>query len=151
MSEALDHGDQIMPYSIRGTQYYRVTVADRPDQAYRLLSSLADRGVNLLAFTAVPSGPDHVQFTIFPETSSLLEAESQRAGLALDGPHPAILVRGDDELGALAKVHQRLADASVAIYASSGLTDGHDSFGYLIYVQEDQFDRAMAALEIAAR
>ncbi len=141
----------MMPYSIRGTQYYRVTVADRPREAYELLSSLADRGVNLLAFTAVPSGPDHVQFTLFPEDSSLLEAESKQAGLALDGPHPAILVQGDDELGALAKVHQRLADASVAIYASSGVTDGRDSFGYLIYVQEDQFDRAMAALEIAER
>ena len=137
-----------MPYSIRGTQYYRATVADRPQEAYKLLSDLADLGINLLAFTAVPSGPDQVQLTLFPEDPSRLEAESQRAGLALDGPHSAILVQGDDELGALANVHGRLADASVAIYASSGVTDGSGSFGYLIYVREDQFDQAMAVLGV---
>lgn len=56
-------------------------------------------------------------------------------------------MQGDDELGALATLHRRLADASVAIYASSGVTDGRGSFGYVIYVREDQFDQAMAALE----
>lgn len=137
-----------MPFSIDGTQYYRTTVSDRPDEAYEVLSVLAERGVNLLAFTAVPYGPDHVQFTLFPQDPSQLEAESRRAGLTLDGPHGAILVQGDDELGALAKVHRRLADASVAIYASSGVTDGQGSFGYVIYVREDQLDEAMEALEL---
>lgn len=137
-----------MPFSIDGTQYYRVTVSDRPDEAYEVLSVLAERGVNLLAFTAVPYGPDHVQFTLFPEDPSQLEAEARRAGLTVDGPHGAILVQGDDELGALAKVHRRLADASVAIYASSGVTDGRGSFGYVIYVREDQLDNAMEALEL---
>lgn len=137
-----------MPFSIDGTRYYRVTVSDRPDEAYEVLSVLAERGVNLLAFTAVPYGPDHVQFTLFPEDPSQLEAEARRAGLTVDGPHGAILVQGDDELGALAKVHRRLADASVAIYASSGVTDGRGSFGYVIYVREDQLDDAMEALEL---
>lgn len=136
-----------MPYSIRGTQYYRATVADRPEDAYQLLSDLADLGINQLAFTAVPMGPDQVQLTLFPDDAARLEAEADRAGIALDGPHPAILVRGDDELGAIAKIHRRLADASVAIYTSSGVTDGRGSFGYVIYVREDQFERAMRALD----
>lgn len=137
-----------MPFSIDGVQYYRMTVSDRPDEAYEVLSVLAERGVNLLAFTAVPYGPDHVEFTLFPTDPSQLEAEAQRAGLTLDGPYGAILVQGDDELGALASVHRRLSDASVAIYASSGVTDGRGSFGYVIYVREDQLDEAMEALEL---
>jgi hypothetical protein len=135
-----------MPYSIRGTEYYRATVADRPEEAYTLLSDLAELGVSQLAFTAIPSGPDHVQLTLFPDDPSRLEAEFKRAGLALDGPHPAILVQGDDELGALAGIHRSLADGAVSIYASSGVTDGHGSFGYVIYVREEHFDRAMEAL-----
>lgn len=137
-----------MPFSIDGTQYFRVTVKDRPEEAYELLTDLAERGVNLLAFTAVPYGPDHVQFTLFPEDASRLETESRRAGLHMDGPHPAILVQGDDELGALAKIHRRLADAAVAIFSSSGVTDGRGSFGYVIYVREDQLDEALEALEV---
>jgi len=136
-----------MPFSIEGTEYYRATILDRPEEAYEILAGLAERGINLLAFTAVPSGPDHVQFTLLPEDSAQLETESRRAGLELDGPHPAILVQGDEELGALAKVHRRLADSSVATFASSGVTDGRGAFGYVVYVREDQFDQAMAALE----
>jgi hypothetical protein len=136
-----------MAYSIQGTEYYRGTIPVGPGEAYEFLSTLAELGVNLEAFTAVPSGPDHVQLTLFAEDPSRLGAESARAGLALDGPHPAILVRGDDELGALAEVHRRLADASIAIYASSGMATGTGSFGYLVYVREDQFSPAMKALE----
>lgn len=135
-----------MAYSIQGTEYYRVTIPVGPREAYEFLSTLAELGINLEAFTAVPSGPDHVQLTLFPEDGSRLGAESRRAGLALDGPHPAILVRGDDELGALAEVHRLLADASIAVFASSGLADGKGAFGYLIYVREDQFTAAMEAL-----
>jgi hypothetical protein len=36
----------------------------------------------------------------------------------------------------------------VDIYASSGVTDGQGSFGYVIYVREDQFDEAARALEL---
>lgn len=136
-----------MPFSIRGTEYYRATAADRPEEGYDLLSDLAELGINLLAFTAVPYGPDQIQLTLFPEDPSRLEAEAKRAGLTLDGPHPAILVQGDDELGALAEVHRRLAAASVAVYASSGVTDGRGSFGYVIYVREDQFEQAVEALK----
>jgi hypothetical protein len=64
----------------------------------------------------------------------------------LDGPHHALLVQGDDELGALASVHQRLVDAGVDIFASSGVTDGRGSFGYLVYVREDQFEKSATAL-----
>jgi len=136
-----------MPYSIRRAEYYRTTVADRPEGAYGLLTDLADLGINLLAFTAVPLGPDHVQLTLFPDDVSRLEIEAKRAGLDLVGPHAAIMVQGDDELGVLAKLHRRLADAAVSSYASSGITDGRGSFGYLVYVREDQLDEAMEVLE----
>ena len=137
-----------MAYDIRGAGYYYVTITDRPGAGYEFLSELADRGINLLAFAAVPTGPDHVQLTLVPEDPPRLEAEAGRAGLELDGPHDAILVQGDDELGALAGIHERLADASVNVYASTGVTDGRGSFGYVVYVREDQFGRAMEALEL---
>lgn len=137
-----------MSYSIRRAEYFYATVADRPEEAYRVLNQLAEQGINLLAFSAVPVGPDHVQFTLFPDDPPQLEIEAKRAGLELDGPHEAILVRGDDELGALAGIHERLAGASVNIYASSGVADGVGSFAYVIYVREDQFQQALEALEI---
>jgi hypothetical protein len=135
-----------MSFAIRPVEYYYVNVRDELGAAYRVLSALAARGVSLLAFTAVPSGPSLAQFALFPEDPNKLVAEARAAQIVLQGPHHALLVQGDDELGALAAVHERLFEAGVDVYASSGVTDGNGSFGYVVYVREDQFLRAVEAL-----
>lgn len=137
-----------MAFTLRSVEYFYANVRDELGAAYRVLSALADRGVDLLAFTAVPSGPSLAQFALFPRDPGKLKAEAAAAGLALDGPHHALLVQGDDELGALASVHERLFKAGVDIYASTGVSDGRGSFGYLVYVREDQFERATEALDL---
>ena len=137
-----------MAFGIRRVEYFYANVKDEPGAAYRILSQLAGLGVNLLAFSAVPIGPTRAQLALFPEDPDRLIAAARRAGLALDGPHPALLVQGDDELGALASVHERLAAAGVDVYASSGVTDGKGTFGYVVYVREDQFEKAAGAFDL---
>lgn len=137
-----------MAVTIRRVDYFYANVRDELGAAYRVLAQLAELGVNLLAFTAVPSGPVRAQLALFPADPNKLLAESRAAGLALDGPYHALLVQGDDELGALAGVHERLLEAGVDVYASTGVTDGHGSFGYVVYVRDDQFDRAANALGV---
>ena len=137
-----------MAFTIRSVEYYYANVRDELGAGYRVLTQLAERGVNLLAFTAVPSGPSLAQFALFPEDPKRLVAEGRAAGLPLDGPYHALLVQGDDELGALAGVHERLVSAGVDIYASAGVTDGRGSFGYVVYVREEQFERAARALGV---
>ena len=137
-----------MAYSIRRVDYFYTTVQDQPGEAYKLLAEMADMGLNMVAFTAVPVGPMHTQLTIFPEDSARMSAAAQRAGMRVDGPHSAFLVQGDDELGALAEIHQELYRADVNVFASTGVTDGRGTFGYLIYVRQGEYDRAAAALSI---
>jgi len=135
-----------MAFHVRRIDYFSTTVRDDPGEAYKLLATLANLGVNLLAFTAVPIGPLHTQLTIFPEDSAKLTNEANRHRLVLDGPHPALLVQGDDELGALAELHMKLTRASVNVYASTGVADGRGSFGYVIYVRPEQYNLAVGAL-----
>ena len=47
-----------MAFTIRPIEYYYANVRDELGAAYRVLSQLAERGVNLLAFTAAPTGPN---------------------------------------------------------------------------------------------
>jgi len=137
-----------MAFNIRRVDYFYTTVKDQPGEAYRLLSQLADLGVNLHAFTAVPIGPLHTQLTIFPEDTLMMAAAAEKAGLLLDGPHPAFLVQGDDKLGTLAGIHEKLYEEDVNVYASSGVTDGRGSYGYLLYVRPDEYERAARALGV---
>jgi hypothetical protein len=135
-----------MAYNIRRVDYFYATVKDQPGEGYGLLARLADMGISLLAFTAIPVGPMHTQLTMFPEDTPRMTTEAGKAGLALDGPHPALLVHGDDELGALAGIHVKLYEAGVNVYASSGVTDGKGSFGYVLYIRPEEYGRAADAL-----
>jgi len=137
-----------MAFKIQRVDYYYTSVEDRPGEAYKLLSMLADVGVNLLAFNAVPIGPLRTQLSIFPEDSNVLTEEARKAGISLDGPYPALLAQGDDELGALAGIHEKLYQASVNVFASNCVTDGRGSYGYIIYVRPEEFKNATEALKV---
>jgi hypothetical protein len=137
-----------MAYRIRRVEYFHATVVDQPGESFKILSMLAGLGVNLLAFTAVPSGPDRTQLTLFPEDPSRMRREAESAGMPLEGPHRALLVQGDDELGALAVVHEKIYRVNVNIYASNAVTDGFGKYGYLVYVRPEDYERAARALEV---
>lgn len=140
-----------MPTKIQCVDYFYATVPDRPGEAFRLLSALASQNVNLLAFTAIPLGPTKTQLALFPEDGAQLTIAAKQAGLALEGPHSALLIQGKDAPGALAKVHERLYEADVNVYAAMGVVSGSDRFGYIVYVRPEQYQAAADALGIAER
>ncbi len=133
---------------IKKVDYYYCTVEDQPGESYKLLSFLAKVGVSLCAFTAVPTGLFRTQFTLFPDDTSKLVFEAKRANINLAGPNPAFLIQGDDEIGALVDIHQKLFEANVNVYSSCAVTDGKGSFGYVVYVSPEQYKRASEALEV---
>jgi hypothetical protein len=137
-----------MSLSVRNVEYFYVRIHGSSENAYELLAQLASEDVNLLAFSAVPYGPNHVELTIFPERPENFVQIAQGLGWTLTGPQHACLVQGDDRLGAVAAIHQVLLGAGVSIYASSGVTDGGGHFGYVIYFKEEDHERAAQALGV---
>jgi prephenate dehydratase len=140
--------ERVMATQIRRVDYFYVTVEDQPGEAYKVLSHLAEQGVDLVAMTSMPIGPNRTQMTLFPAETDRFAEMAAKAGMVLDGPYPALLVMGDDEPGALARVHAQLSDAGVNVYASTGVASGGAGFGYVLYVRPDEYDRATAALGI---
>jgi hypothetical protein len=134
-----------MKASVRFVPYFYARVEGDPDAAYDWLEELASAEVDLLAFSAVPYGPNHVELTMFPVEPEALQRSSLAHGTELIGPFHALLVQGDDRLGALSEIHRELRDAGVNVYASSGVTDGEGRFGYIVYVRE-QDTRAAAKI-----
>lgn len=137
-----------MKNTIRRADYFYATVKDQPGEAYHTLNQLAELGVNLLALTVIPIGPNSTQMAIFPDDPEYLQDIAEKTGLQLDGPHPAILVQGNDKIGALADLHRALFEAGVNVYASSGVSDGKGSYGYVVYVRPEAYAEAVKALGI---
>jgi len=132
---------------IRRVQYYTANVTDRIGSAYQVLSELAKSKNNLLAFSCIPVGPSSLQVTLFPDDANQLERTSGSMGLTLTPPQHAFLLQGDDEIGALTDVHRQLYDAKVDVYAANGVSDAGGSFGYLLYVRPDDYERAARILD----
>ncbi len=137
-----------MSYKVRKLNYYYAITQDRPGEAHKILSILADVGVNQLAFNTMQMGPERAQITLFPEDEFLLVNVAKKAGLNLDGPYNAILIQGIDERGALVTVHEKLYDANINIASSTAIADGSGSYGYLIYLRPDDYDKAAEVLSI---
>ena len=135
-----------MSLNVRDVEYFYIRIEDSRDKAYELLAQLASEAVSLLAFSAVPFGPNHVELTIFPDRSDKFIQLAKKLGWVVSGPQHAFLVQGDDHLGALADIQRMLLEADVKIYASSGVTDGSGRYGYVIYFKEDDHERAVRAL-----
>ncbi len=138
-----------MAIEIQRVSYFYATVKDQPGEGYRILDMFAKAGVSLLAFNAVPVGPMRTQLMLFPKDAAKFQHAAKGASLELEGPHSALLVQGDDEIGALIDVHERLFEARVNVYSTNGVTDGKGRFGYVIYIRPEDFARAAEVLDVA--
>ena len=137
-----------MDAKARIVEYFYTMVNDRPGEACKLLSQLATEEVNLLAFSAIPIGHDHTQLVIYPEHVDQLARAAEKGGFALTGPQRAILIQGDDRLGALVGFLQKLYDAKINLSSSTGVTDNRGGFGYVIHLRAEDVDRAAHAMGI---
>jgi hypothetical protein len=137
-----------MSARIFSVDYYYTTVENRPGQGCKFLKMLASGDVNLLAFNAFPVSVDRTQLVIYPQNATWLGEIARRHGLMLHGPHHAFLVQGDDELGALVDIHERLCDATINVSSSTGLTDGRGRYRYIMHVAPEDYDQALEVLGV---
>ena len=124
-----------MPEKIRRVEYYYFWLDDRPGEGTRALAKLKDARVNLLSFTAFPSGGGKAQLTIVPEDPQALMAAAKVAGLHVAGKKECFFVQGDDHVGAAHDVLKRLADAGINVVAANGCAASSGTFGMVIFVK----------------
>jgi hypothetical protein len=74
---------------------------------------------------------------------------AKKAGLNLDGPHAALIIKGyNDEPGECAGIFKKLSQADINIYESSGIADIKESYGVVLYLKQEDCEKAMTALEV---
>jgi hypothetical protein len=134
-----------MADTVRGVDYYYVTVPDTPGEGQRILSALKERGVNLLAFLGFPSGGQS-QIDLVPEDPQALRDAAAQAGVTLSEAKRAFLIQGDDRVGAVADTLGKLADANVNVTAAAAAGAGSGRYGMILWVSEADYDRAASAL-----
>ena len=137
-----------MAFDVQKVDYYSMTVADQVGDGSQLLSLFAGFGVDLLAFKAISLAPGGAQFTLFPREGSKMTEGARKAGLELDGPRSALLVKGGEKPGALARIYEKLSHSDIKVREASGLAHINGSYGVILYLEQEDCDRAVAALEM---
>jgi hypothetical protein len=135
-----------MAETVRGVEYYYVTVPDMPGEGLRVLSGLRERGVNLLAYLGFPLGGGQSQIDLVPEDPESLQDAARQAGMTLSDAKRAFLVQGDDRPGAVADITARLAEAGINITAAAAAGAGAGRYGLILWVAQADYESAADAL-----
>lgn len=135
-----------MADTVRGVEYYYVTVPDEPGEGQRILSALKDSGVNLLAFLGFPLGGGRSQLDLVPEEPQQLRDAAAQAGVTLSEAKRAFLVQGDDRVGAVAETLAKLEAANINLTAAAATGAGSGRYGMIVWVAPADYERAADAL-----
>jgi hypothetical protein len=76
-----------------------------------------------------------------------MSTAAKKSGLEIDGPHPALLIEGDDQSGALADIYEKLSQANITVNESSGIAGINGGYGVILYLDEEELEKAMAILD----
>jgi hypothetical protein len=114
-------------------------------QGAKILSGLAEAGVNLLAFSGFPSGR-RAQLDLIPENSAQLKRAAKKLGLKLSAKKTGFLYQAEDRVGAMTQILSTLADARVNVTAVDAVTSGDGRFGAIFWVKPQAVAKAAKLL-----
>lgn len=134
-----------MAADIRKVDYYYVVVPDKPGEGARILSALANAGVNLLAFCGFPEARK-AQLDFVPEDGAAFVKAAKAAGLKLSKKKTAFLIQEGDRPGAVADLMGKLAGAKVNVTAIQAACAGAGRYGALLWVKPADLRKAAKAL-----
>ena len=134
-----------MAYRIRKADYFSMQVSNRVGEGMRLLNGLRDNGVNLLAFTGFPNGRK-AQVDFIPENTAALRRAANKLKLNLGQKKTVFLLQGDDRVGALAAVLEKLAAAKISMTAIDAVCAGNGRYGAIFWVKAKNVARAARAV-----
>ncbi len=131
--------------TIRIVDYYYIEAPNKPGEGAQMLRHLEDAGVNLAVLHAFPSGR-RTQVDFVSTDAAALKRAARPAKWKLVGPKKALLVNGDDRVGALTGYFETLGEAGVNVTAVTAIAAGAGRFGAIIWVDPRNVRRAAQLL-----
>jgi len=135
--------------AVRLVEYFYITAPDKPGEGGRVLNAVKDAGINLLAFSGFPQGR-RAQMDFIPADPAAFKQAAKKAKWKVVGPKRGFLVQGDDRVGAVADLLERLGAAKINVTAidAVAVTDGR--YGAIFWVAAKDVKKAATLLGASA-
>ena len=138
-----------MADTIRLVEYFYMTAPDKPGEGARALNTLREAGVNLVAFSAFPEGR-RAQLDFMPADAAAFKQAAKQAKWKVVGPKRGFLVQGDDRVGAVADLLERLGAAKINVTAIDAVTVTDGRYGAIFWVAPKDVKKAATLLGASA-
>jgi hypothetical protein len=120
-------------------------VSNKPGEGARVLETLSQAGVNLLAFSGFPSGRK-AQLDIIPEDAGMFKQAAKMAKIKTRPQKFGFLIQGDDRKGAVAELLKILAEKKINITAIDAVSAGAGRYGAIFWVKPGDVNKAAKVL-----
>jgi hypothetical protein len=134
-----------MADTIRLVEYFYITAPNKAGEGARALNTLKVAGVNLLAFSGFPQGR-RAQLDFIPADPAAFKQAAKGAKWKVVGPKRGFLVQGDDRVGAVAELLERLGTAKINVSAIDALCVADGRYGAILWVAPKDVKKAAALL-----
>ena len=134
-----------MADTVRLVEYFYTTVPNKTGEGARALATLRAAGVNLLAFSGFPAGRQ-VQMDFIPADAAAFKQVAKQARWKVVGPKRGFLVHGDDRVGAVADLLERLAAAKISVTAMDAVSVADGRYGANFWVAPKDVKKVSALL-----
>jgi hypothetical protein len=138
-----------MKETVVKVDHYSAAIANKAGEGARILGSLKDSGVNLIALWAYPSKAGKAQLEMIPENGAALVKAAKNTGLSIGKKQIAFFVNGQDRPGVVADSLGKLAAAKINIGAVQALCGGAGRYGAIIFIPQKDVRKAAKALGLS--
>lgn len=136
-----------MADTVQPVEYFYIQTPNKPGEAFRALTVLKQSGINLLAFSGFPSGR-RAQLDLIPVDPKALTQVARKAGWKLSSKKTGFLIQGEDRVGAMADVLEKLAHAKINVTAVDAICSGEGRYGAILWVKPADTKKAAKALRL---
>jgi hypothetical protein len=136
-----------MAETVRQVEYFYIEVPNKVGEGAKVLQTLKDAGVNLIAFSGFPSGR-RAQLDFFPADAVAFKGVAKTNRWKIVGPKRGFLIQGDDRIGAVADLIGRLAAAKISVIAIDAVSVD-ERYGALCWVAPRDVKKAGTLLGAA--
>jgi hypothetical protein len=131
---------------VRKVNYCYVTVPNRSGQGANVLGAMREAGIDMLAYSGFPTKGGKAQLDIVTERLAPVRRISRKYGWRVSKPKRAFLIQGKDELGAVHRHVQKLADEKINITAADAVSAGKGRYAMILWVRPKNYSRAAKIL-----
>ena len=131
---------------VKRIEYYYTIVPNQAGEGAKVFNALKAGGVNLIALNGFPTSTQRAQLDFVPSDRDAFLKAAQKAGVKLVGPKVAFLIQGEDRVGAVADIVNKLGQARLNVVAMNAIAAGRRRYGAVLWVKPRNVTKATEIL-----